>query len=442
MVDDEERCQGVREWDLFLEEQKKGLGTDAIDRWAKSLKIVDFDAGNLYLEASDPFQVHWFEQYLRPLIKTSFKSMSGRPIRVYLTLIGAAVPSIKKEWKPPLDLAPDLIFSNCTFETYFAGETNGFNLPLLKDSLLKKSFNPIYLQGPSGVGKTHLLMAACHFLKEQGHSYFYVKADRFTQHIVAAIRSGAMTQLREQYRQNDVLVIDEIETLADRSASQEELFHTFNALHLAGKLILLAGSELPSQLKGIEPRLTSRFEWGLILSFRSLVEKERAQYFEQLLERKKISLETDFTQFCLSLFSSIPLLNRAADTLEVQLKGTKPTLPLLKNWLSSLIREQEKKALTSDAILKTVARHFDIHLADLQGRSQTQEHAAARQIAMYLCRNLLHFPYVKIAEIFSRDHSTVMTSVKLIEKKLQDNASIKESIAEITQALNQTILKS
>lgn len=425
----------MKEWDLFLEEQKKELGSDAIDRWAKSLKIVDFDAGNLYLEATDPFQINWFEQYLRPLLKTCFKNMSGRAIRVHLSIVGAAAPTIKKEWKPTLDLSPDSILSNCTFETYFSSSNNHDNIELLKDSLLKKSFNPIYLYGPQGVGKTHLLMASCHFLKAQGLNYFYVKADRFTQHIVAAIRSSSMTQLREKYRQNDVLVIDEIETLADRSASQEELFHTFNALHLAGKPILLGGSDLPSHLRGIEPRLTSRFEWGLVLSLRPLIGNDLSHYFEKLLARKKIVLEPNLIQLCLSLLSSIPLLNRAADILEVRLKEAVPTALLLQTWLSSLIQEQAKKALSSEAILKAVARHFDIDIDDLQGRSQTQEHASARQIAMYLCRNLLHLPYVKIAGIFSRDHSTVMTSVKLIDKKSHDHPAIKEAVAEITKTL-------
>lgn len=420
----------MKEWSAFLDEQQKTLGTDAVERWARTLKIVHFDAGNLYLEASDPFQLNWFEQYLRPLIKQSFHTMSGRPIRVHLTLSGAAAHEPKKQWKPPLDLHPDSLLSNCTFATYFAGETNVDNLKLLQEIALKKTFNPLYIQGPSGVGKTHLLMAISHFLKEQGRSLFYVKADRFTQHIVAAIRSSAMTSLRDLYRKHDVLVIDEIESLADRSASQEELFHTFNALHLAGKQIILAGNALPADLKGIEPRLTSRFEWGLILSFKPLTKPEQKAYFSQLL-----SLEPALVDECLSLLNTIPLLNRAADILKVRTKQTPPTLSLLHTWLAPLIQEQQKKALTSDVILQAVAAHFDINLADLQGRSQTQEHTSPRQIAMYLCRKQLNLPYMKIADLFSRDHSTVMTSVKLIDKRLQDSLPIQEAVKAILDAL-------
>ncbi len=436
MVHDKTGCESVKEWSAFLDEHQKTVGSDAIERWARTLKILHFDAGNLYLEAEDPFQLHWFEQYLRPLIKKSFQTMNGRPIRVHLTLAGTPAKEPKKEWKPPLDLHPDGLLSNCTFQTYFPGETNKSHFELFYDTLIKKTYNPIYLQGPPGVGKTHLLMAACHLLKEQNRTVFFVKADRFTQHIVAAIRSGAMTSLRGLYRKHDVLVIDEIEALDNRSASQEELFHTFNTLHLAGKQIILAGDSLPSDLKGIEPRLTSRFEWGLVLSLKPLSPPDREAYFTQLLHRKKITLDAPLLTECLNLLPTIPLLNRTADILEVRTKTAPPTTALLHMWLSPLIQEQQKKALTSDVILLAVARHFDIHLEDLTGRSQTQEHTTPRQIAMHLCRSQLHLPYMKIADLFSRDHSTVMTSVKLIDKRIQDTPSIQDAIATLLKDLS------
>jgi chromosomal replication initiator protein len=425
----------VKEWTAFLEKQKDKLGEETLNRWAKSLKIVNFDAGNLYLEASDPFQLDWFEQYLRPLLKTSFQNMNGRPIRVYVSLAGNDKAPAKKRWKPPLDLTPDPIFSTCTFATYFAGEGNHINLQLFQEALTKKSFNPIYLQGPPGTGKTHLLMSACHWFREKGLRYFYVKADRFTEHIVAAIRSGAMIQLRKLYREHDVLVIDNVETLANRSASQEELFHTFNTFHLAGKPILLAGTKIPSQMAGIEPRLTSRFEWGLMLSLSPMAENDRSHYFEKRLLQKGISLEPSLRQHCLSLFHSVSLLNRAIDILEVRIKNEKPTNAIFQIWFKILLQEQERKAITAEVILKSVSEHFDILLTDLQGKSQTQEMATPRQIAMYLCRKELHLPFMKIAELFSRDHSTVMTSVKLIEKRLEDTPPIKEAIESILKKI-------
>lgn len=425
----------MKEWLAFLDEHQKIVGADAINRWAKTLKIVHYDAGNLYLEATDPFQLNWFEQYLRPLIKQSLKTMSGRAIKVHVSLEGAPSKAHKVAWKPLLDLHPDPFLSNCTFETYDPGHTNDLNIKLLRETVAKKTYNPIYLHGPQGVGKTHLLMAVCHLLKSTGKNPFFIKADRFTQHIVAAIKSSGMQQLREHYRKHDALIIDEIEALAGRAATQEELFHTFNALHMAGKQIVIGGKSLPSELKEIEPRLTSRFEWGIVISLKSLEPAERSDYFHKLLLRKNVSLRPDLIQECHSLLPAIPLLNRAADIIEVRSKQTTPTSSLLQTWLSPLIQEQQKRALTSEAILHAVAAHFDIHLTDLRGRSQTQEFTHPRQIAMYLCRSELRLPYMKIADLFSRDHSTVMTSVKLIQKRLQDTPETQESIKSIQNAL-------
>ena len=164
----------MKEWSVFLDEHQKTVGSDAIERWARTLKVIHFDAGNLYLEASDPFQLNWFEEYLRPFIKQSFHTRSGRPIRVHLTLEGSAAVQPKKLWKPPLNLHPDSLLSNCSFETYFAGQTNNFNLKLFHEAVVKKTYNPIYIQGPPGVGKSHLLMAACHLIKEQGRSVVFL----------------------------------------------------------------------------------------------------------------------------------------------------------------------------------------------------------------------------------------------------------------------------
>ncbi len=272
-------------WEDFLQIQVKSLGSEAIDKWAKSLKVVFFDAGNLYLEAQDSFQVNWFEEHLRPQIRQFFRNNNQRLIKVHLSMAGSS-PIDKKIWKPVLNLAGDSINAACRLETYFAGESNLMSFSLVKESLEKMIYNPIYLHGTSGSGKTHLLMAAFNFLTEQKKRCFYVTASTLTNHIVAAMRTGGMQKLRELYRQHDVLLVDDVHQLAHRSATQEELFHTFNALHVAGKQIILAGSGLPSQLDGIEPRLTSRFEWGLVLPLQVLAAQEQKEYYSSRAKEK------------------------------------------------------------------------------------------------------------------------------------------------------------
>ncbi|HEX2578936.1 MAG TPA: DnaA/Hda family protein [Rhabdochlamydiaceae bacterium] len=405
-------------WEDFLQTQEKNLGSEAINKWAKPLKIVFFDAGNLYLEAQDAFQLNWFEQHLRPQIRNHFRNNNHRLIKVHLSLVGAVKD--KKIWKPVLNLSQDNLTPNCRLETFFPGTTNLISFSMLQESLEKTFYNPIYLHGPSGSGKTHLLMAASAFLIEQKKQCFYVTAGTLTNHIVAAMRTGSMQKLRAIYRQHDVLLVDDVHQLAHRSATQEELFHTFNTLHMAGKQIILAGNSLPSQLEGIEPRLTSRFEWGLVLPLLCLTAPEQKEFFHKRAQEKKLTLSQEIETFLLHHLTSVKSLQSALETLSIRKGGNEITLQLVQKWTTTLFEDQKRQALTPEKIVQATAEIFEIPAADILGRAQNQTCSAPRQVAMYLCRSLLKIPYLKIAAIFSRDHSTVMTSVKSIEKKIEE----------------------
>jgi len=410
----------MKVWEDFLQTQVKTLGSEAIDKWAKSLKVVFFDAGNLYLEAQDSFQMGWFEEHLRPQIRQSFRNNNQRLIKVHLSMAGAASPKDKKIWKPILNLVQDTVNPSCRLETYFPGQTNLTSFSLLKESLEKMIYNPIYLHGPSGSGKTHLLMAAFAYLTEQKKKCFYVTASTLTNHIVAAMRTGGMQKLRELYRQHDVLLVDDVHQLAHRSATQEELFHTFNTLHVAGKQIILAGSGLPSLLDGIEPRLTSRFEWGLVLPLQALTVEEQKEFCQYRAKEKKLDLSKEAEEFLLNNLTSVKSLQTALDSIGLRKGKNEISVPLIQKWIEPLLEDQKRKALTPEKVIQATAETFEIPAADILGRSQNQGCSLPRQVAMYLCRLMLKMPYLKIAAVFSRDHSTVMTSVKCIEKKIEE----------------------
>jgi chromosomal replication initiator protein len=412
----------MKTWEQFLQGHVKELGPEAVDKWAKSLKIVHFDAANLYLEAQDSFQITWFEEHLRPLVRRCFRNNNHRPIKVHLSLANAPSPKDKKIWKPILNLAPDSLNPACKWETYFPGATNQINFALFKEALEKSSFNPVYLHGTEGIGKSHLLMAAAAYLTSQNKRCFYVTASTLTNHIVAAMRTGAMQKLRDLYREHDVLLLDDIHQLAHRSATQEELFHTFNTLHVAGKQIVMAGSRLPSLLDGIEPRLTSRFEWGLVLPFLPLSDQEQKALFLLRAEQKKIILSEEIIDYLLRELPSVKPLLSALET--IQNRKREALLPLVQKWIEPLLEEQKRKALTPEKIVHATAEEFEIRVGDILGRSQNQECSAPRQVAMYLCRSLLKMPFLKIAEVFSRDHSTVMTSIKGVDKKIGEHDEI------------------
>lgn len=405
----------MKQWEDFLGSVASEIGSEAMEKWVKPLKVVHFDAGNLYLEACDSFQLHWFEEHLRAKVRLLLHNNNQRPIKVHVSL-GPAPPE-KKRWKPVLNLVSDSLKGNCRFDNYFPGKTNQVHFSLLQAALEKPTYNPIYLQGSEGVGKSHLLMASAFFLNSQNKRCFYVKAGTLTHHIVAAIRSSSMQKLRDIYRKHDVLLLDNVDELADRSATQEELFHTFNTLHTAGKQIILAGRKSPAEMEGIEPRLTSRFEWGLLLPFYPLTTPELQAW---LAQQSPGALPPDVISFLLEQLPSLPSLLRA---LEIYKSKGPMTLDSAKKWIEPLLDIWKKKQLTPEKIVQTTAEHFEMGSSDILGRSQNQDCSLPRQIAMSLCRELLKMPFVKIADFFSRDHSTVMTSIKTLEKKMGEPGS-------------------
>lgn len=422
----------MKAWDDFLTVLAKDLGQETVDRWLKPLKIVHFDAGNLYLEGKDAFQASWFEEHIRSRVKKSFVNNNGRPIKIHLAFTDSPQKNKKNgDWKPILNLAPDAIEPKCTFNTYLSGKN--IAVQLFQDI---PNFNPIYIHGPSGSGKTHLLMAAAHFLKGKGLSCFYVRAETLTEHVVAAIRSGAMQKFREIYRNHDVLLIDDIHLLSGRAATQEEFFHTFNTLHTAGRQIILSANVPPSRLTAIEPRLTSRFEWGLVLPLQTLEPLEIKNLLHFHIQESRFPLSPNTQEFLLSHFSSPKSLLSALDALMLRahldhLSSLQIDPTVASSILSKLLDEEKKNLITPDKIIRSVATVYGIKTSDILGKSQKQECVLPRQIAMYLCRTSLKMSYMKIAEYFSRDHSTVMTSVKSVEKR---NEELKPCLDEILQA--------
>ncbi|MES2122165.1 MAG: DnaA/Hda family protein, partial [Chlamydiota bacterium] len=271
----------MKAWEDFLKKQEELLGKPIIDKWLRALKVLHFDSGNLYLEAKDSFQCIWFEEHIRPMLKRGLLNNNFRPIKVHLAVAqeNGTVPQKKQKTneKPPpppqLEFPPDPLDPAATLDQFIIGESNEVLLRLLceltgydpnsnqfKEPLLALgTFNPIYLWGAPGMGKTHLLMALARAFQKRGLNALYARAETFTEHVVSAIRGSDMQSFRKAYRHNDILLIDDVHLLARKTATQEEFFHTFNALHTTGRQLILTANCAPSQLQEIEPRLVSRF---------------------------------------------------------------------------------------------------------------------------------------------------------------------------------------
>lgn len=448
----------MRAWEEFLREQENKLNKSVVDKWLRPFKVLRFDACNLYLEAPDSFKALWFEEHMRQKVLSSFLNQNHKKIRVHISL-----PEAPKEQEPKKNISPlttppfhlsfDELNPEFTFQSFSPSENNLLAFKLfceianLDPTTFEKapptppSFNPIYLVSRSGGGKTHLMMALASALKNQEKKVIYVRAERFCEHVVDAIRSGEMQAFRKAYRHTDVLLIDDIEVLSRKNATQEEFFHTFNALHLSGKQIVLSSIFIPQQLKFIAPRLISRFEWGVVLPMQHLNKEEMKKNLIDKAERSQFFLSNDVIDFLMETFSSsMKNLLRAFDALILRShlhEDTNRSLAKVKEQLQDLIDEEEKSLLNPGKIIRIVAEHFDISTDKILSKSQNRECALPRQIAMHLCRHQLNMPFTKIGELFSRDHSTVMSSVDNIQKGIEGkNRDTTSAIAAILKKLD------
>jgi chromosomal replication initiator protein len=445
----------MQAWDDFLQKQESLLGKEIVEKWLRPLKIVHFDSGNLYLEAKDSFQVLWFEEHIRPHLKSQLLNNNFRSIKVHLTTGQPQTPpqqrskydkKEKGKTYPALVLTPDKVDPSMTLENFIPGESNkivfrlfceltGYDIATEKLSdptVPLATFNPIYLWGGSGSGKTHLLMALTQAFKKRGLNALYAKAETFTEHVVTAIRASEMQAFRKAYRHADILLIDDVHVFSRKDATQEEFFHTFNTLHASGRQIILSSKCAPALLEEIEPRLISRFEWGINVHFEKLNSLELKQVLNKRCAAFNFPLNEEVVAYLLEAFPTSTSLNRALEALILRshlggdVRHRRNSLSIDKlfaqNILADLSAQEIKAALTPEKVIAAVSSTYGIRNEDLLGKSQAQECSLPRQIAMHLCRESLKLPYQAIGQIFSRDHSTVMTSIKQIQKKLEEDS--------------------
>lgn len=426
----------MKAWEDLLSTLEKELGGQTVAQWLRPIKVVRFDAANLYLEAS-PFQRTWFEEQIRPRISTHFTNNNQRPIKIHWI----ASDYNKKHSLPQSDfrITPDSIDKEYKIDNFIVSGTNRMASDMAKELVQSDQciFNPIFFSGQSGCGKTHLISAIANRLIERGKKVFFVNAKTFTEHVVQAIRLGRMLEFRKSYREIDTLIIDDVQIFARRNATQEEFFHTFNTLHTDQRLIVLAAREKPSRLQDIEPRLISRFEWGITLR----LEPPDPETLRAILLTKARLLDLNapdnLFDFLIQRFS-----NKPASSIEalhaIALRSPKNfNLVHIEHLLSDLLQKASNTELTSEKIIAETAHYFGIRAEDITGSSQMQEYAQPRQIAMFLCRNILQIPFQVIGRIFNRDHSTVMSSVKQIKNALESKErKFTEPIEAISQALH------
>jgi len=430
---------------------KKKLGSATFETWILPLKPTLKDGHNLILEAPDSFFRDWVDTHYRPLIQEALQQSAQKGITVTFSInplakdttypSPASTPSnINLEARDSLPLN-----SRYTFENFVVGPANrhahAYSLAVAESPA--KTYNPLFIYGGVGLGKTHLIQAVCHHIKNKKPSNLkicYLPSERFTNELIDAIQHRSTAAFRQKYRNMDILVLDDIHFIAGKESTQEEFFHTFNTLYDAHKQIIISSDRPPKEISNLQERLVSRFGWGLTTDIQPPDLETRVAILKKKIEREPVAVPDEVIFFIAQLIkTNIRELEGALiRTIAYSLLEEKPiTLELTKEVLKDLLKEP-RKLVTVDFIQRCVTEEFGITLQELKTRRRNKNIVFPRQVAMYLSRELTDLSLPEIGGFFGgKDHTTVLHSYNKIKENLNTNEILKERINKIIQIIKQ-----
>ena len=441
----------MKAWQKYLDSLEPSLGKATVDRWLRTIHITNFDACNLYLQAQDSFQASWYQEHIASRASKEFANENGNKIKIHMTVLTSTQDRQENTLAPALEekksLETDALFEDYTLDNFIAIPSSKVPYTIVKSLTLPAStsnaslgqFNPLYLYGQAGCGKTHLLQGLQKALATMGRRALYVTMETFTENIVSCIRHGYIQKARDFYRSYDVLLFDNIQFLAKKLATQEEFFHTFNFLHGSGRQIVICSALPPSQLQGIEPRLVSRFEWGLTLRIDRLTGDEVLAVAKARLARLQLQIAPEDIEKALSILGKdLSKMHTFCDALALRCKRNEQlTFEVLSKLTGDLLIQSQKHPPTPQEIVSRLASYFGITSSEILSRKQNSSCSLPRQLSMYLCRFSLGMPYKKIGDFFHRDHSTVMSSIKSIEEKIKsEDSTVQQLLTQFSKDLS------
>ena len=439
-------------WSKALEYLKDKLGKTTFETWILPLRLREEAGSSLTLEAPDTFFKDWVEKHYRQAIEAAIQWSAKRSLPLVLEVspdsASASISLAPEDLPAKTGLPKDTLYLNSryTFDNFVVGPSNrhahAYSLAVAKSPA--KSYNPLFIYGGVGLGKTHLIQAVCHYIKGNkvagAAKICYLPSEKFTNELIDAIQHRAMAAFRQKYRQVDVLVIDDIHFIAGKESTQEEFFHTFNALYDAHKQIVLSSDRPPKEITNLQERLVSRFGWGLTTDVQPPDLETRVAILKKKIEREPVSVPDDVIFFIAQLIkTNIRELEGALiRTIAYSLLEEKPiTLGLTKEVLRDLLKET-KKLTTVDFIQRCVAEEFGVSLQDLKARRRNKNIVLPRQVAMYLSRELTELSLPEIGDCFGgKDHTTVLHSYNKIKKGVNNNSDFSERVEKLIKTIQQ-----
>ncbi len=333
------------------------------------------------------------------------------------------------------------------FDTFVVGSNNKFahSASLAVAESPGEAYNPLYLYGGAGLGKTHLMHSIGHFVLEQNSEtkVLYVTSEEFTNEVIESIRSGnaaAMTKLREKYRTVDVLMVDDVQFIIGKESTQEEFFHTFNVLHAAGKQIILSSDKPPKEMETLEERFRSRFEWGLIADIQPPDYETRMAILRKNAESCDLEIDEEIIKYiATNIKSNIRELEGAFNKIIAfsKLNRVNPSLSLAEEALKDIISPDKPKEVTPQLIINVVSEHFGVKPEDITSKKRNSEFVMPRQVVMYLCRELTDTSYANIGKLLGKkDHTTILHGANKIAEEMSINEELKNKVDIIKKKIN------
>jgi chromosomal replication initiator protein len=446
--------QASKIWKAVCKILAETLSKDVFDRWIGVIQAKDLQDGTLHLSVANDFYHDWLEQNYLPLIEQAVHAVSGHDLAILISVdkdVQLEIPSDDAAERKSRGFrlsvkgrdAKECVGLNqkYTFDAFIVGPSNSFAhaASLAVAQTPARAYNPLFIYGGVGLGKTHLMQAIGHYVvQNKNHKISYLSSEAFMNEYVEALLKKQLVQFRRKYRHSDLLLIDDVQFLAGKDGMQEEFFHTFNDLFNNHKQIVLTCDRPASEIPGLEKRLVSRFEWGLVTQLESPDAGTRMAIIQNKLKEMKLELPGDAVEFIATrIRSNIRRLEGALIRVASYASLTRKTVSvqLLEELLRDLLDEAVQEAVTVDAIQREVARFYDLRISDILGNRRPQHIAFPRQVAMYLSRSLTDQSLPSIGEAFSRNHATVIYACRAVENRMQTDEKVRGSIATLRNRL-------
>lgn len=437
-------------WDQCLKSLEQQLSKPSFETWIKSVYLYNLQGNKVTLAVPNTFAKEWIENHYSATIKSICDAIFNTNLIItYIIpnsdedneIITEHIPKKTVSSLPSREEMNLTLNPKYTFDTFVVGNSNRFAhaASLAVAEAPAKSYNPLFIYGGVGLGKTHLMHAIGHFVKEQNPQakIMYVSSETFTNELINSIRDDNTVEFRNKYRNIDVLLIDDIQFLAKKERTQEEFFHTFNSLHEANKQLVISSDRPPKEIPTLEDRLRSRFEWGLITDIQTPDLETRIAILRKKAALENLTIHNDVMLYIADqIKSNIRELEGALIRVVAysSLTGKEISPEMAAEALKDILPDNKPKQVTISLIQEIVAMHYGLKLDEMKAKKRTRTVSFPRQIAMYLCRELTDSSLPKIGDEFGgRDHTTVIHAHEKIGGELKSDVNLQQTITELVK---------